>query len=131
MKYEVTLKGKIYTVDVTECEAVILSATPANISAAAPISAPAPSVPTTALAPAAPPAATVNAAGTKVIAPMPGNILKVNVTSGQSVKAGDVLFILEAMKMENEIVAPSDGVIKQVLVNKGAVVDTDAVLAVI
>ena len=62
---------------------------------------------------------------------MPGNILAVNVTPGQAVKEGDVLFILEAMKMENEIVAPVAGTVKQVLATKGAVVETDAVLAVI
>ena len=69
--------------------------------------------------------------GVKVTAPMPGNILNVNVTAGQAVKKGDVMFILEAMKMENEIVAPEDGVFKQILAQKGATVDTDEVLAVI
>ena len=62
---------------------------------------------------------------------MPGNILAVNASVGQAVKAGDVLFILEAMKMENEIVAPSAGTVKQVLVSKGATVNTDDVLAVL
>ena len=62
---------------------------------------------------------------------MPGNILGVNVTVGQAVKKGDVMFILEAMKMENEIVAPEDGTVKQILAQKGATVDTDEVLAVI
>ena len=62
---------------------------------------------------------------------MPGNILSVNFAAGQTVKEGDVMFILEAMKMENEIVAPVSGTVKQVLVSKGSVVETDAVLAVI
>ena len=121
MKYVVTLNGKNYEVDVTECDAVITSVTPAAAPvAAAPVQ-----------APAAAPAAAVAAEGAKVVAPMPGNILAVNVTPGQAVKEGDVLFILEAMKMENEIVAPVAGTVKQVLTTKGAVVETDAVLAVI
>ena len=62
---------------------------------------------------------------------MPGNILKVNVVSGQTVKAGDVLVILEAMKMENEIMAPKNGTVTQVLVSKGSTVDTGAPLVVI
>ena len=128
MKYIVTLNGKNYEVDVTETDAVITSVT--DVAAApAPVSAPAP-----AAAPvqsAAPAPAGAPADGTPVKAPMPGNILKVNVTPGSAVKAGEVMFILEAMKMENEIVAPADGTVKQVLVNKGSVVDTDAVLAVI
>ena len=62
---------------------------------------------------------------------MPGNILKVNVTAGQAVKTGDVLVVLEAMKMENEIVAPRDGSVAQVVVSKGAVVDTGDPLVVL
>lgn len=124
MKYQVTLNGKIYEVDVTETDAVITSvaqAAPAAPAAAAPAAAPAP-------APA--PAAQSAMAGEKITCPMPGNILAVKAAAGQSVKAGDVLFILEAMKMENEIVAPHDGTVKQVLVAKGAKVNTDDVLAV-
>ena len=121
MKYVVTLNGKNYEVEVTECDAVLLSVTDAA-PVAAPVAAPA-------AAPAAP--ATATADGTKVNSPMPGNILSVNVTPGQAVKEGDVMFILEAMKMENEIVAPVAGTVKQVLVSKGSVVETDAVLAVI
>lgn len=125
MKYVVTLNGKNYEVDVTECDAVITSVAPA----AAPV---APVAAAPAVAPVAAPApAQATADGAKVVAPMPGNILAVNVTPGQAVKEGDVLFILEAMKMENEIVAPVAGTVKQVLVTKGAVVETDAVLAVI
>lgn len=123
MKYVVTLNGKNYEVEVEETDAVITAITDVA-PAAAPTAAPA-----VAAAPAAAPAA--SAAGVQVTAPMPGNILSVNVTMGQAVKRGDVLFILEAMKMENDIVAPEDGVVKQILVQKGAAVDTDAVLAVI
>ena len=128
MKYVITLNGKNYEVDVTETDAAITSVTPV----AAPVAA-APAAPVAA-APAAPAAsapAAATADGAKVTAPMPGNILAVNVTPGQAVKEGDVMFILEAMKMENEIVAPVSGTVKQVLATKGAVVETDAVLAVI
>ena len=62
---------------------------------------------------------------------MPGNILKVNVSVGQKVKAGDVLVVLEAMKMENEIMAPKAGTVSQVVVSKGATVDTGAPLVVL
>ena len=125
MKYIVTLNGKNYEVDVTETDAVITSVTDAAVPAAAPVAAPVASA-----APAAAPSQAVGA-GEKVISPMPGNILAVNVSVGQTVNAGDVMFILEAMKMENEIVAPAAGTVKQVLVSKGSVVETDAVLAVI
>ena len=70
-------------------------------------------------------------AGEPVNAPMPGTILKVNVAAGQAVKAGTVLCILEAMKMENEIMAPKDGTVTQVVVSKGSTVDTGAPLVVI
>ena len=129
MKYMVTLNGKNYEVDVTECDAVITSVTPVTAPVAA---APVAAAPAPVAAPAAAaPAATATADGTKVTSPMPGNILAVNVTPGQAVKEGDVMFILEAMKMENEIVAPVSGTVNQVLVSKGSVVETDAVLAVI
>ena len=62
---------------------------------------------------------------------MPGNILKVNVTAGQQVTEGQVLVVLEAMKMENEIMAPKAGTVTQVLVSKGSTVDTDAPLVVL
>ena len=123
MKYVVTLNGKNYEVEVTEQEAVLLNvsdaaATPAPV--AAPVAAPA----------AAPAAAPVAGDGTKVPSPMPGTILSVNVSVGQAVKSGDVLLILEAMKMENDIVAPCDGTVKQLLVSKGSTVNTDDVLVV-
>ena len=73
----------------------------------------------------------VPAAGEPVKSPMPGNILRIEVSQGQQVKEGDVLMVLEAMKMENEIVATKSGTIAQIAVSKGAVVETGAVLAVI
>lgn len=137
MKYIVTLNGKNYEVNVEETEAIIESVTdvPVAVAAPAPVAAApvaaAPAAPV-AEAPAAAPAAPVAVGdGEKVLAPMPGNILAVNVSAGQAVKKGDVMFILEAMKMENEIVAPNDGTVKQILVQKGNTVDTDEVLAVI
>lgn len=126
MKYIVTLNNKNYEVDVTETEAVITAITDVAAPVAAP-SAPAPVAP----APAAPAAPVAAVDGEKVVSPMPGTILNVNAAVGQAVKAGDVLFILEAMKMENEIVASSDGTVKQVLVSKGATVNTGDVLAVL
>ena len=123
MKYVVNLNGKKYEVDVSESDAVLL-----NVSDAAPV---APAAAPVQAAPAAAPAAQSTAEGAKVLSPMPVTILEVKVQNGQAVKAGDVMFILEAMKMENDIVAPQDGTVKQIVVSKGASVDTDAVLAVI
>lgn len=125
MKYVVTLNGKDYEVEVDELsEAIVTNVAPTAASApAAPVAAQ-PSAPAAAPAPAP-----VSGSGTAVKAPMPGTILKVNVTAGQSVKAGDIMFILEAMKMENEIVAPTDGTVSQVVAAKGSSVATDDVLA--
>lgn len=125
MKYVVTLNGKRYEVEVSESDAILTSVS--NAAPAAPVPAAAP-VAAPAAAPASPAAAV---SGTQVISPMPGTILKVNAAEGQAVKAGDVLFILEAMKMENEIVAPCDGTVKQILASKGSTVDTDQILAVL
>ena len=138
MKYKVTLNGRTYEVEVEagkamlldEYEAIVPTAAPAAPAAApaAPAAAPAP-VAAPAAAPA--PAAAAPVAGDAVTAPMPGNILKVNVTAGQAVKEGDVLVVLEAMKMENEILAPKACTVKQVLVSKGSTVDTGATLVVL
>ena len=95
----------------------------APVQAAAPAPAPAP-------APAAPAAAPV-ANGETIAAPMPGNILRIEVTAGQAVKAGQILLILEAMKMENEIVAPRDGTVAQIVTSKGATVETGAPLVIL
>ena len=133
MKYKVTLKGRTYEVEVEAGEAILLDEYEA-IAPSAPAAAPAAAAPAAAPAPAAaaaPAAPAVTGAGEPVNAPMPGNILKVNVSQGQAVKSGDVLCVLEAMKMENEIMAPKDGTVTQVLVSKGSTVDTGAPLVVI
>lgn len=127
MKYVVTLNGKNYEVEVEETDAVITAVTDA--APAAPVAAAAPAAPAAASAPAAAPAAAAD--GQKVLSPMPGTILSVNVSVGSAVKAGEVILILEAMKMENEIVAPCDGTVKQLAVQKGSTVATDALLAVV
>ena len=107
-KYKVNVNGTVYEVAIEVMDS------------AAPAAAPAASA-----APAAP------AGGEKVASPMPGTILSVNVSNGQAVKRGDILFILEAMKMENEIMAPCDGTVSAVSVTKGASVETGAQLCVI
>ena len=131
MKYKVTLNNKTYEVEVEAGEAMLVDeyeayapAAPAPVAAAAPAAAPA------AAAPAAPAGAAL-AAGEVIKSPMPGNILKINVSNGQKVNEGDVLLILEAMKMENEVVATKAGTVAQVVVAKGAVVETGAPLVVI
>lgn len=128
MIYKVTLNGKIYEVEVEKGEAVIQAEYEAALPSAAPVAQPqavAVSAPQQAPAPVAPVA---QGSGNAIKAPMPGNINAVKVTSGQAVKKGDVLVILEAMKMENEIVADKDGKVGQVFVQKGATVDTGAPL---
>lgn len=115
--YTITVNGTPYNVTVEEGAAATASApaaAPAPVQQAAP----------------APAKTAAPAEGTSVDAPMPGNILEVKAANGAAVKSGDVLVILEAMKMENEIVAPVDGVITFVA-SKGASVNTDDLLAVI
>lgn len=132
MKYKVTLNGRTYEVEVEAGKAMLLDEYEAVVPAAAPVAAPA-AAPAPVAAPAAAPApaAAAPVAGEAITAPMPGNILKVNVTPGQAVKEGDVLVVLEAMKMENEILAPKACTVKQVLVSKGSTVDTGATLVVL
>ena len=106
-KYKVNVNGTAYEVEIEEMT---------GAPAAAPVAA----------APAAP-----AGAGERVAAPMPGNILSVNVAAGDTVKKGQVLMILEAMKMENEIMAPHDGKVTAVAVTKGAAVESGALLCTI
>ena len=124
-KFNVTVNGKAYEVEIEEVEA----GSSAPVAAAAPVAQAAPKA-----APAAPKAAPKAAApagkagAVKVTAPMPGNILKVNIEVGQKVSKGDVLCILEAMKMENDIPCPQDGTVASVNVQKGATVNSGDVL---
>lgn len=131
MRYKVTLNNRVYEVEVEQGEAMLVDeyalaapAAPAAVSAVA-------AAPVAPAAPAAAAAPISVADGEPVKSPMPGNILKITVTQGQKVNEGDVIMILEAMKMENEIVATRSGTIAQIAVSKGVVVETGAVLAVI
>ncbi len=108
-KYRVNVNGTVFEVEIEEMTG-------------------APAAPAAALAPAAPAAP---AGGEKITAPMPGTILAVNVANGSAVKKGDVLMILEAMKMENEIMAPCDGAVTSVSVTKGAAVESGTLLCTI
>lgn len=107
---KVTVNGTVYDVQVEEAAA---SAAPA------PAPAPAAASPVPAAAPTPAPKAPAPAGGETITSPMPGTIVNVAVAPGQSVKKGDVLLVLEAMKMENEIMAPNDATVAAVLVNKG------------
>lgn len=127
MKYKVTLNNRTYEVEVEAGQAMLVDEYEAY--APAPAAAPAPVA-------AAPAAASVSAApalaaGEVVKSPMPGNILKINVTVGQKVNEGETLLVLEAMKMENEVAAPKAGTVAQIIVSKGAVVETGAPLVVL
>lgn len=141
MKYQVKVDGKIFEVEVEKVGGGYQSLTPGSLNAAgafqpqaqpvqqqaqpAPAAAPAPAAP----APAAP-AASGSGADGEVVSPMPGKILKVIADNGAHVEAGDVILILEAMKMENEIVAPIAGTVS-LSVSVGQTVDTDALLATV
>ena len=133
MKYKVTLKNKVYEVEVEQGEAMLVDEydAVAPVPVAAPVAAAPTPVAAAEPAPAAAPAPAAVAAGDAVKSPMPGNILKILVSQGQQVKEGDVLIILEAMKMENEIVATKSGSVAQILVTKGQVVETGTPLIVI
>ena len=136
-KYKVTLNGRTYEVEVEAGKAMLVDeyeayapAPAASAPASAPAAAAAPAV--QAAAPAAPAAApAAQAAGETITAPMPGNILRIEVTNGAAVKAGQILIVLEAMKMENEILAPRDGTVAQIIVQKGSTVETGSPLVVL
>ena len=135
-KFMINVNGVSYEVEVEEVtgNAVSAPAAPVVQPQSAPVAAPAPQaapVPAAQPVAAAPAAATVAGNGTQIKAPMPGTILSVNVSAGQSVKSGDTLMILEAMKMENEILAPEDGVVSSVAINAGATVNSGDLLVVI
>ena len=117
-KYNVTVNGTLYEITLE-----VVDANDVKTTAPAPAAAPTPK--------AAPAAPVSNANGETVNSPMPGTILSVNVQNGATVKKGDVLMVLEAMKMENEIMSPADGTVVSVNVQKGASVETGTVLCVI
>lgn len=127
MKYKLNLDGRTYEVEVELAAPMqnqeFLSYAPASAAPAAPAAEAAPV--------AAPAAPSVTGDGECVAAPMPGSILKVNVTAGQAINAGDPLVVLEAMKMENDIMAPKSGTVTQVLVERGSTVETGAPLVFI
>ena len=127
MKYKITLNNRVYEVEVEQGEAMLVN----EYELAAPAVAAPAAAPVVTAAPAAAPAAGALAAGEVVTSPMPGNILKINVAQGQHVNEGDVLIVLEAMKMENEISATKSGTVAQINVTKGAVVETGTPLVVI
>lgn len=114
-KYRVNVNGTVYEVDVEDISGAAPVASPAAAPAAAPVAAP----------------VSAPAGGEQVTSPMPGNILAVNVAAGDTVRKGQVLMILEAMKMENEIMCPCDGKIVSVSVTKGATVESGTLLCVI
>lgn len=126
-RYSVTVNGVVYDVAVEEVTggAAPVAAAPAPVAAPAPAATPAPAA---APAPAAKPAAPAGDAKYSVAAPMPGNILAVNVKVGDKVAKGAVLCILEAMKMENEVMAPEAGTVTSVTVSKGSTVQAGDVL---
>ncbi len=137
MKYMCKLNGKEYEVEIERIDdftpltkVQTVSDAPVEVSVSKP-AAPASEPKKETVKESAPEPATSSAQGEQVKSPMPGTILDINVQAGQSVNAGDVIVVMEAMKMENEIVASVSGKIAEICVKKGDAVDTDAVLAVI
>ena len=123
MKYTATLNGKQYEVELERIDAYEPMPRYGEAPAAAPAPVAAPAAPAPAPAPAAP-----ATGATTVEAPMPGKILNIKVSAGQAVKFGETVIVMEAMKMETEIVAPADGTVAQILVKAGDAVDTGAAL---
>ena len=115
-KFQVTVNGNTYEVEVEELQAG------ASVAPSAPLTAPAPKTP------AAPKVAASAQGGKPVVAPMPGKIVDVKVSVGQSVNEGDLIAVLEAMKMENEIFAPAAGTVASVNVTSGAMVEANDVI---
>jgi len=151
-KYRITVDGTAYSVEVEELGAgapapvAAPAPAPAAAPAPAPVAAPAPApapvaapapapvaapAPAPVAAPAPAPAPAAGGAGTPVTAPMPGKVLRVSVSVGTPVKNGDLVLILEAMKMENEIFSPADGVVKEIRARDGETVNTGDVMMVI
>ena len=129
MKYIVTLRDRTFEVEVENGEAMILDEYEAKAPEAA-VAAPATTAPVAAVESSSVAPVAIGA-GTPVPAPMPGNIVSLEVKVGDSVAEGDVVAVMEAMKMNVEVVAPCAGTIKQILVEKGAVVATDDALMII
>ena len=133
MRYIVTLNGKEYAVEVANGQAQIVDAAkPA--AAPAPKAAPAPApkaAPAPAPSPAPAPAAPAAAGKTVIEAPLPGNVFKVLVKAGDKVTSGQAVIVLEAMKMENEVFSPCDGVVASVNVTEGGTVNTGDVMLTI
>ncbi len=133
MKYIVTINNKEYEVEVEKGQAAVIGmktvaaqAAPVSVPTAAPAPVQAPAAPAQAA-----PAPVAVGSGEAIKAPMPGTILDIKAAAGTKIKKGQVILILEAMKMENEIVAPIDGTVAQILAAKGTSVNTGDILAVI
>lgn len=132
MKYKVTLNNRIYEVVVEEASAMLLdeyeaeAPAPCAVAKQEAVTADPAMIPIPSKAGAA---SNSLVSGEVVRAPMPGNVLKMQVAQGQEVEEGDLLLVLEAMKMENDIVAPKDGVIASLNVSSGDSVESGAVLA--
>lgn len=131
MKYSVNLNGTSYEVEVARIDDDFRAMTKAEVlGTTAPAAVPAPAAPVRP-ADSVPPGGSRQAERVPITCPMPGKVLSTKAAPGQPVKAGQVILLIEAMKMENEIVAPVDGVIDSVLVKSGDSIDTDAILAVL
>ena len=139
MRYVVKVNGKEYDVEVEKLggpyaslsrSTAYVQGVPVAVAPVAPVApAPAPVAPAPAPAPAPTPAAPASSGGVEVVSPMPGKVFKLVAKPGEQVAEGQVVMILEAMKMENEIVAPQAGTVDAILVKEGDLVETDTVLA--